>query len=136
MLIEKLNQINDILDKLISITTEDIYAIKSADHETVFSHTDEKEILAKKFSSLKSEIDSILVSRNKPVEEIFSADEEILFDTFREKLNEFYTLHKKFSKLALSVANFYNALIKELKNEKPITYSNENFSNSNLSLKG
>jgi hypothetical protein len=136
MLIEKLNQINNILDNLITITNEDIYAIKNAEHETVFSHTKHKENLAKNFSYLKNEIDSILVSRNKPIEEIFSPEEEILFDSFREKLNEFYTLHKKFSKLALSVANFYNALMKELRNEKPITYSSENFSNSNLSLKG
>jgi 23S rRNA maturation-related 3'-5' exoribonuclease YhaM len=135
MLIEKLQQINTTLDRLISVTNEDIVAIKNAKHEIVFSHTEIKEELARKFSALKSEIDSILVSRNKPLEEIFSPDEEKLFDTFREKLNQFYNLHKKFSKLALSVANFYNALMNELKNEKPITYSNENFSNSNLTLK-
>jgi predicted nuclease with TOPRIM domain len=135
MLIEKLNQINSTLDKLISLTNEDIYAIKNADHESVFSHTKTKEELAQNFATLKSEIDSILVSRNKPIEEIFTPEEEKLFDSFREKLNEFYTLHKRFSKLALSVANFYNALMKELKNEKPITYNNDNFTNSNLTLK-
>jgi predicted nuclease with TOPRIM domain len=135
MLIEKLNNINNVLDKLIALTYEDINAIKNAEHETVFSNTQKKEKLAKNFSYLKSEIDSILVSRNRPIEEIFSPEEEKLFDNFRNKLNDFYTLHKRFSKLALSVANFYNALMKELKNEKPITYGNDNFSNSNLSLK-
>jgi predicted nuclease with TOPRIM domain len=136
MLINKINEINTVLDKLISITHQDINAIKNTHHETLFSHTKQKEELARKFSNLKSEIDSILVSRNKPVEEIFSNEEEILFDEFREKLNDFYTLHKKFSKLALSVTNFYNALMQELKNEKPITYNRENFSDSNLNLKG
>jgi hypothetical protein len=135
MLIEKLNQINTVLDKLIILTNEDINAIKKAEHEKIFSHTKLKEELANNFSLLKSEIDSLLVARNKPVEEIFSPEEEILFNSFREKLNNFYTLHKRFSKLALSVANFYNALINELKNEKPITYENNTFSNSNLSLK-
>jgi hypothetical protein len=135
MLIEKLNQINVVLDKLIDLTNEDINAIKNANHEIIFSHTKLKEELAKNFSILKSEIDSILVSRNRPIEEIFTSEEEILFDEFREKLNNFYTLHKRYSKLALSVANFYNALMNELKNEKPITYNNDNFSNSNLSLK-
>jgi predicted nuclease with TOPRIM domain len=118
-----------------TLTYEDIEAIKSANHEAVFSNTSKKEELAKTFFNLKSEIDSILVSRNKPIEEIFSTEEEILFDEFREKLNNFYTLHKRYSKLALSVANFYNTLMNELKNEKPITYKNDNFSNSNLSLK-
>jgi predicted nuclease with TOPRIM domain len=135
MLIEKLNNINNVLDKLIALTYEDINAIKNAEHETVFSNTQKKEKLAKNFSYLKSEIDSILVSRNRPIEEIFSPEEEKLFDNFRNKLNDFYALHKRFSKLALSVANFYNTLMKELKNEKPITYGNDNFSNSNLSLK-
>jgi predicted nuclease with TOPRIM domain len=135
MLIEKLHKINFVLNELITLTYEDIEAIKSANHEAVFSNTSKKEELAKTFFNLKSEIDSILVSRNKPIEEIFSTEEEILFDEFREKLNNFYTLHKRYSKLALSVANFYNTLMNELKNEKPITYKNDNFSNSNLSLK-
>jgi len=135
MLIKKLNQINSTLDKLIEITNVDIQAIKSANHDVIFSNTKVKENLANEFSILKSEIDSILVSRNKPIEEIFNKDEEKLFDVFREKLNEFYTLHKRFSKLALSVANFYNLLIKEIKNEKPITYDNKTIINSNLSIK-
>jgi predicted nuclease with TOPRIM domain len=135
MLIEKLHQINSVLDELIFITNEDIVAIKNANHDNVFSNIKRKETLAKNFSDLKSEIDSILVSRNKPIEEIFSNEEEKLFDNFRNKLNEFNILHKRFSKLALSVANFYNALMNELKNEKPVTYNNENFSNSNLNLK-
>jgi 23S rRNA maturation-related 3'-5' exoribonuclease YhaM len=135
MLIEKLNNINNVLDKLIALTYEDINAIKNAEHETVFSNTQKKEKLAKNFSYLKSEIDSILVSRNRPIEEIFSPEEEKLFDNFRNKLNEFNNIHKRFSKLALSVANFYNTLMKEIKNEKPITYDNKNYSNSNLNLK-
>lgn len=135
MLINKINEINTVLDKLISITHQDLNAIKNADHETLFSHTKQKEELARKFSNLKSEIDSILVSRNRPIEEIFSPEEEKLFDNFRNKLNEFNNIHKRFSKLALSVANFYNTLIKEIKNEKPITYDNKNYSNSNLNLK-
>jgi len=135
MLIKKLNQINSTLDKLIEITNVDIQAIKSANHDVIFSNTKVKENLANEFSILKSEIDSILVSRNKPIEEIFNKDEEKLFDVFREKLNEFYTLHKRFSKLALSVANFYNLLIKEIKNEKPITYDNKTTINCNLSIK-
>jgi uncharacterized protein YdcH (DUF465 family) len=136
MLIEKLHQINTTLDRLISLTNEDIDAIKNAKHEIVFSHTEIKEELARKFSVLKSEIDSILVSRNKPLEEIFSPQEEKLFDLFRDKLNEFNNLHKRFSKLALSVANFYNALMRELKDEKPITYDHKDYINSNLNLKG
>ena len=135
MLTEKLNTINIVLENLINITINDTNAIKEANHEVIFENMYTKEELANKFTSLKSEIDSILVARNKPIEEIFTPEEEKLFDEFREKLNQFHTLHKKFSKLALSVANFYNVLMNEIKNEKPLTYKNENYSQSNLTLK-
>jgi len=135
MLTEKLNTINIVLENLINITINDTNAIKEANHEVIFENMYTKEELAKKFTSLKSEIDSILVARNKPIEEIFTPEEEKLFDEFREKLNQFHTLHKQFSKLALSVANFYNVLMNEIKNEKPLTYKNENYSQSNLTLK-
>jgi len=135
MLTEKLITVNNVLENLINITINDTNAIKETNHEVIFENMYTKEELAKKFTSLKSDIDSILVARNKPLEEIFTQQEEKLFDEFREKLNQFHTLHKKFSKLALSVANFYNVLMNEIKNEKPLTYKNENYSQSNLTLK-
>jgi len=135
MLINILNQTIKTLDELISITKSDIDNIKLAQHEKVFENTHKKEMLAEKFSELKSEIDKILVSRNKPLETIFSAEEEQLFNEFREKLFEFNSLHKRFSKLALSVANFYNALLKQIHNEESISYTNDSYKNSNLHLK-
>jgi len=135
MLIKTLNETIITLNELISITLEDIQNIKLAEHEKVFANTEKKEKLAEKFAKLKSEIDSILVSRNKPLEEIFTAEEEKLFNEFREKLFEFNTLHKRFSKLALSVANFYNTLLKQIKNEETIGYNHDSYKNSNLQLK-
>jgi len=135
MLTNILNKTINTLDNLISVTNEDIENIKKANHNQVFANTDKKEQLANEFSSLKSEIDNILVSRNKPIEEIFSKEEEVLFNTFREKLFEFNKLHKRFSKLALSVANFYNTLVNQIHNTETINYKNESFQNSNLHLK-
>ncbi|GAB6074105.1 hypothetical protein [Nautilia lithotrophica] len=135
MLINTLNKTIQTLNDLISITKEDIDNIKQANHEKVFANTEKKEKLAYEFSSLKNEIDKILVSRNKPLEEIFSSEEEKLFNEFREKLFEFNNLHKRFSKLALSVANFYNTLVNQIHNNEPINYNNESFKNSNLHLK-
>jgi len=135
MLTQKLNQTILVLEELINITQEDIKNIKQAKHEEVFKNTKPKEELAQKFSILKSEIDKILVSRNRPIEEIFSKEEEILFNNFREKLNEFYDKHKHFSRLALSVANFYNALLNQIKQEEQISYTEKANFNSNLSLK-
>jgi len=135
MLTNKLSQIIEVLNKLISLTKEDIELIKNAKHEELFSHIKIKEDLAKEFSTLKSEIDSILVNRNRPIEEIFSKEEEILFEEFKIKLNEFYSLHKHFTKLSLVVNNFYTNLLNKIKNKKTLTYDKEYTIDSHLKLK-
>ena len=135
MLIKKLNEAIDILNSLIEITKQDIENIKKANHQEVFNNIKTKEELAKCFSNTKNDIDLILVKRNKPIEEIFSNEEEKLFDEFKQKLTEFNALHKKFSRLAISVANFYNALTQQIKEEKTINYNHNSFKNNNLSLK-
>jgi hypothetical protein len=135
MLVQTLKETINTLENLISVTLDDIESIKNAKHEKVFSNTEKKEKLAIRFSNLKSEIDRILVARNKPLEEIFSADEEKLFNEFREKLFEFHKEHKRFSKLALSVANFYNTLLNKIKENESINYNNESFNNPHLKIK-
>ena len=135
MLTKKLNEVINTLDSLINITKQDIENIKKANHQKIFDNMKQKEKLAKHFSNTKNDIDLILRQRNKPIEEIFSNEEEKLFEEFKEKLIEFNILHKKFSKLAISVANFYNALTQQIKEEKTINYNNNSFKNNNLSLK-
>ena len=134
MLIKTLQETISTLDKLISITLEDIENIKQAKHEEVFKNTKIKENLASKFSELKSQIDNILASRNKPLEEIFTPEEEKLFNLFREKLFEFNKQHKRFARLAFSVANFYNTLLNKIQNNEKVDYSSS-YKNPNFKLK-
>ncbi len=135
MLIEKLIKINDILNRLIKITDEDIYNIKEANHDEVFKNIPIKEKYAQEFQKLKNEIDSVLVSRNKPVEEIFTNEEEKEFEKFKENLNEFYEKHKLFSKLSFSVTNFYNTLLEKIKNRKKLTYDKNDIQNPFMKIK-
>jgi len=135
MLLKKLNEINLVLKELIFITIEDIENIKEAKHEKVFKNISKKEELAKRFEKLKSEIDSILVSRNKPIEEIFSNEEEIEFENFKNNLNEFYKHHKHFARLSMTVHNFYENLLNKIKNKKQITYDKKCNPNPYLKLK-
>jgi phage terminase small subunit len=135
MLTLKLKEAIEVLENLIEITDEDIKNIKIADHKAVFSNTSKKEELARKFYALKTEIDNILVQRNKPIDQIFTKDEEKLFDIFRDRLNKFHKLHKHFSKLALSVANFYNTLVSKIKQENQIDYNTTASFDSKLKLK-
>ncbi|RUM55899.1 MAG: hypothetical protein DSY40_03155 [Nautilia sp.] len=141
MLKQTLNSINETLDKLNEITLKDIKDIKQANHEALFERNSQKEELIKQFNNLKSEIDAILVNRNQtmPIEQILDEEESILLDAFKEKLNNFYETHKKFSKMALLVANFYNNLLQKITNaEVDIGYkvSPKNNPYSTFSLKG
>jgi len=135
MLLEKLNQINEVLLNLINITEDDIKHIKQANHNGVFANISKKESLANKFQYLKSEIDSILVSRNRPVNEIFSNDEEKEFEKFKQLLNEFNTKHQLFAKLSFSVTNFYNTLYEKITNKKKITYDKNDIQNPFMRIK-
>lgn len=135
MLLEKLKKINNVLNSLINLTQEDIENIKEANHNEVFKNISIKENLANEFQQLKNEIDSILVSRNKPIEEIFSKEEEQEFEKFKELLNTFYDKHKLFAKLSFSVTNFYNALLAKIKNKKKITYDKDDIQNPFMKIK-
>jgi len=135
MLLNQLQTANQILDKLIEITNNDIANIKEAHHKEVFDNIQIKENLAIKFQNTKNEIDNILSSRNKPLEEIFNIEEEQEFEKFKTLLNEFNKQHKLFSKLSFSVTNFYNTLLNKINNKKQITYEKEVVSNSKLRIK-
>ena len=135
MLLKKLNEINIILKELILMTIEDIENIKEAKHEKVFANISKKENMAIKFEKMKSEIDNILISRNKPIEEIFSIEEEREFEKFKKNLNEFYNYHKHFSRLSMTVNNFYTNLLNKIKDKKQITYDKECNPNPHLKLK-
>jgi hypothetical protein len=141
MLTQALNSINITLTNLINITSQDIEDIKLAKHEELFKRNEQKEEYVKQFINLKSQIDSILVQRSqsgKPLEELISPQEDILLGEFRENLQKFYALHKKFSKMALLVTNFYNNLLHKVSGSEPdIGYEMKPIANnhSNLSLK-
>ncbi len=135
MLIKKLHQINDVLSNLIKITKEDIEFIKNAKHNELFNNIPQKEDLSEQFSELKTQIDEILVKRNKPLEKIFTNEEEKEFEKFKTLLNEFYEIHKYFAKLSFVVTNFYNVLTDKIKNKEKITYDNDSIPKSQLKIK-
>jgi len=142
MLKQTLTSINSTLDSLINITQQDIEDIKNANHNALFQRNTQKDILVNQFSNLKSQIDSILVKRSesgKPLEELISPDEDILLGEFRNKLNNFYTIHKRFAKMALNVTHFYSNLLHKVSGSEPdIGYEMKPTSiyTSNLSIKG
>jgi len=142
MLLQSLNNINNVLNNLINITAEDIEDIKQAKHEELFKRNQTKEELLNQFTSLKSQIDSILVKRSESgldISQIINPEEDKLLGEFKNKLQEFYTIHKKFAKMALIITNFYqNLMDKTTGVEIDIGYKKQHPSHlySNFSLKG
>ena len=139
MLVNMLQSTNQLLDNLIEITSKDIDDIKKANHQALFERNYQKEELVKRFVELKNGIDSTLAERNRNGMPLINPNEEPLLDEFKEKLQKFYTLHKKFAKMAFTITHFYNNLMNKLTGAKPdIGYQMKPSQNpySNFSLKG
>jgi hypothetical protein len=139
MLKQILISTNNNLDKLIDITAQDIEDIKVANHEALFERIREKDKIVQEFISQKNQIDTILLKRSESglsLENMLSNEESNLFDEFKLKLQNFHNIHKKFSKMALLVANFYNNLTNKVnQTEVDIGYEMKQRYSSNLSLK-
>jgi hypothetical protein len=139
MLKQILISTNNNLDKLIDITAQDIEDIKKANHEALFERNRAKDKIVQEFISQKNQIDTVLLKRSESglsLENMLSDEESNLFDEFKTKLQEFHNIHKKFSKMALLVANFYNNLTNRVnQTEVDIGYEMKQRYSSNLSLK-
>ena len=121
MLKQSLISINNNLDNLIDITKQDIEDIKIANHEFLFQRNELKEQYLKDFTHQKAQIDSILVKRSESgldISQLINPEEDKLLGEFKQKLQEFYEIHKKFSKMALLVTNFYNNLMRKINGEE------------------
>ncbi len=139
MLKQILISTNNNLDKLIDITKQDIDDIKEANHDVLFERNQIKDKIVQEFISQKNQIDTILLKRSESglsLENMLSNEESNLFDEFKLKLQNFHNIHKKFSKMALLVANFYNNLTNRVnQTEVDIGYKMSQRYSSNLSLK-
>jgi hypothetical protein len=140
MLKQILISTNNNLDQLINITLKDIDDIKKANHESLFEKNIEKDKIVQEFISQKNQIDNILLKRSESglsLENMLSLEESNLFDEFKIKLHKFHNIHKKFSKMTLLVANFYNNLTNKVnQTEIDIGYKMTQKYSSNFSLKG
>jgi ElaB/YqjD/DUF883 family membrane-anchored ribosome-binding protein len=139
MLKTTLQSINKVLDSLYEITIQDIEDIKEAKHEPLFERNSQKEKLLLQFAKLKGQIDNILRQRStngQDLASLITKEEDVLLGEFKEKLSKFYKTHKKFSKMALSVANFYNHLMQKISGEQiGIGYKKTYTKKTNLSLR-
>lgn len=117
MLTQNLNKINSVLETFISITDEDLEAVRTANHKVLFDRNSQKEQLYQMFVRLKSSIDKELLKRSQSgleISELFSSEEKVLFEAFKEKLVIFAKAHKKLSKRVYTVSHFYSNLMQKV----------------------
>jgi hypothetical protein len=141
MLKKTLISINSVIDTLIEITLQDIDDIKKANHDALFERNMAKYKVITQFTTLKQEIDTILVNRSESgldISQMLSEEEDKLLSEFKDKLSKFMTIHNKFSKLAFTITHFYTNLVNKVTDAevdigykmKPSSYQN------NLSIRG
>jgi len=118
MLERYLNNAIKELDVLIALTVEDIDLIKDAQHESLPEKTHRKQHALVSFETSKSLLNHELLKRTKAqeggIEEALSSEEGVLLEMFKEKLMELKNINLEYSKLIISVREFYSTLFDKM----------------------
>lgn len=121
MIQQHLNESIEILDKLITLTQEDIANIKAAKHDTVEKSVQEKNELIRAFQNAKKQLDNSLIElsdngKNNLSELLSDKDKEKLAE-FKQRLKTLHSTNKEYAKLVLVVKNYFDGLISTLFDE-------------------
>ncbi|TKX29538.1 flagellar protein FlgN [Campylobacter aviculae] len=120
MLKKHLDEVNAILEKLITLTQEDIENIKVAKHDTVTSSVEEKNKLISEFTIAKKQLDAALVELNnsstKGLSELLDDEDKQKLDSLKKNLQTLHTTNKEYAKFVLIVKDFYDGLVNKMFN--------------------
>ena len=120
MLKKRLDEVNEILSKLISLTLEDIENIKVAKHESVAPSVDEKNKLIAQFINSKKQLDAALVELNnsstKGLSELLDDEDKEKLDLLKKNLQTLHSKNKEYAKLVLIVKDFLDGLVNKMFN--------------------
>lgn len=118
MLKQKLDEVNAILAKLITLTQEDIENIKVAKHESVAPSVEEKNKLIAEFTVAKKQLDAILVELNnsstKGLSELLDDEDKQKLDLLKKNLQTLHTTNKEYAKFVLIVKDFLDGLVNKM----------------------
>lgn len=121
MIEQHLNESIKILDKLITLTQDDIANIKAAKHGSVEQSVLQKNELIKAFQSTKKSLDDDLVrlsdNGKKNLAEILSDEDKEKLGEFKKRLKILHEKNKEYAKLVLVVKNYFDGLINTLFND-------------------
>ena len=121
MIAKKLDEINEIIDKLIDLTNEDITHIKEAKHGGVMASVESKNKLIEAFYAAKKRFDDEAFELSdsgdeQKVAKIRDENKEKL-NTYKQKLQTLQEKNKEYAKLVLVVKNYFDGLLNTLFDE-------------------
>lgn len=121
MIAKKLDEINEIIDKLIDLTNEDITHIKEAKHGGVMASVESKNKLIEAFYAAKKLFDNEVFRLSEGGDEqklskILGENKEKM-NKFKEKLRLLQEKNKEYAKLVLVVKNYFDGLLSTLFDE-------------------
>jgi len=112
------NAIKD-LDKLISLSLEDIDDIKEANHNSQFDRLLIKQEKITSFEQKKAMIDHEIsklmgLQPTKALGELLNDEEHQQLESLKEHLSRLRDVNQQYAKMVLSVGSFYNSLLEKV----------------------
>ena len=112
-MIEKtIKDMSDLIVKLKNSIIQDIEDIKAAKHEQLLRRNDEKHILIDNITSLKSQLNSELISKMQDGVNVNIYRKSV--DLLEIELKELYELNRKLASIVLPVQQMYKDLVSEI----------------------
>lgn len=118
MIEQYLDESIKILDKLITLTQEDIANIKAAKHTSVEQSVQQKNELIQAFENAKKQLDNKLIELSdngkKNLAEVLTDKDKEKLGEFKQRLKELQVKNKEYAKLVLVVKNYFDGLMNTL----------------------
>ena len=129
MILTYLNTLNNDINELITLTSDDIESIKAARHDLVSQNHSQKELLIRRFESNKSLLNHALLtlSQKNPgedLEELLSKEEKDGLDLFKENIQLLQETNKRYGKFVATFSEFFNSMVGRMFPMKTQGYAN------------
>lgn len=110
-----LDKSNELLDKLIQQTQDDIQHIQQGKHEQVNQSVENKNKLIAEFQKVKKELDDVLIHLSeggkKNLAQLLDEEDKARLALFKKKLENLHNINKEYAKLVLVIKNFFDGLL-------------------------
>lgn len=115
MIKKYLDESNELLNKLITLTQEDIENIQKGDHKPVAESVEKKTKLIAEFSAVKKSLDDALVklsdNGSKNLADLLDEEDKEKLGEFKKSLEELHSKNKEYAKFVLIVKDFLDGLL-------------------------